>query len=281
MNEPPGLYWYHPHIHGIAEPAVQGGTAGAIIVDGLENVDPAVAGLPQHVLFVRDNLVPGNPMPGGAVPSWDVSVNYIPVPYPNFTPARLTAKPGERQLWRLANASADTILDVELNYDGVVQALQVVALDGVPTGSQDGAGKGTSVTMTHILIPPAGRAEFIITAPSERVHSALLVTRNIDTGPDGDNDPDRPLIAITPSATGMAATPVMPAVSASPLVARFAGLAHAAPTARRKLYFSEVLSDPTNPNSPTNFYVTVDGATPRLFDPSNPPAIVTKQGAGS
>ena len=51
------------------------------------------------------------------------------------------------------------------------------------------------------------------------------------------------------------------------------------PTTRRKLYFSEVLSDPSNPNSPTNFYITVDGQTPVLFDPSNPPAIVTRQGA--
>ena len=31
-DEPPGLYWYHPHIHGIAEPAVQGGASGAIVV---------------------------------------------------------------------------------------------------------------------------------------------------------------------------------------------------------------------------------------------------------
>jgi FtsP/CotA-like multicopper oxidase with cupredoxin domain len=51
------------------------------------------------------------------------------------------------------------------------------------------------------------------------------------------------------------------------------------PTAHRKLYFSEVLSDPSNPNSPTNFYITVDGQTPALFDPSNPPGIVTRQGA--
>jgi FtsP/CotA-like multicopper oxidase with cupredoxin domain len=51
------------------------------------------------------------------------------------------------------------------------------------------------------------------------------------------------------------------------------------PTTHRKLYFSEVLSDPSDPNSPTNFYITVDGATPVLFDPSNPPSIITKQGA--
>ena len=27
-DEPPGLYWYHPHVHGIAEAAVQGGASG-------------------------------------------------------------------------------------------------------------------------------------------------------------------------------------------------------------------------------------------------------------
>jgi FtsP/CotA-like multicopper oxidase with cupredoxin domain len=51
------------------------------------------------------------------------------------------------------------------------------------------------------------------------------------------------------------------------------------PTLHRTLYFSEILSDPTNPNSPTNFFITVDGATPQLFDPNNPPAITTHQGA--
>ena len=29
-DEPPGLYWYHPHIHGISEPAVLGGASGRL-----------------------------------------------------------------------------------------------------------------------------------------------------------------------------------------------------------------------------------------------------------
>ena len=70
QDEPPGLYWYHPHVHGIAEAAVQGGASGAIIVEGIENVTPAVAGLPERVMVIRDNPVPGNPMPGGSIPSW-------------------------------------------------------------------------------------------------------------------------------------------------------------------------------------------------------------------
>jgi FtsP/CotA-like multicopper oxidase with cupredoxin domain len=168
---------------------------------------------------------------------------------------------------------------VELNYDGAAQPLEVVALDGVPTGSQDGTARGKSIVFQHILIPPAGRAEFIVTAPSAHVAYAALRTRNVDTGPDGDNDPARPLVARETSASARAAGVVMPLVSAHPPVARFAGLSECKPSAHRKLYFSEVLSNPADPNNPTNFFITVDGQTPRLFDPNNTPAIVTKQGA--
>ena len=49
--------------------------------------------------------------------------------------------------------------------------------------------------------------------------------------------------------------------------------------ARRHSSESEVLSDPSDPNSPTNFFITVEGQTPALFDPNNPPAIVTTQGS--
>jgi len=68
-DEPPGLYWYHPHVHGIAEAAVQGGASGAIVVDGIEDLQPAVAGLPQRVLIIRDQTVKNLPMPGNGVPS--------------------------------------------------------------------------------------------------------------------------------------------------------------------------------------------------------------------
>jgi FtsP/CotA-like multicopper oxidase with cupredoxin domain len=71
----------------------------------------------------------------------------------------------------------------------------------------------------------------------------------------------------------------MPRSSLPPGRQRFEGLADAQATTTRTLYFSEVLSNPSDPNSPTNFFVTVDGAIPVLFDPNNPPAIVTQQGA--
>ncbi len=58
-NEPAGLYWYHPHVHGISEASVLGDATGAIIVEGIENLQPKVSGLPARVLLIRDTLLPG------------------------------------------------------------------------------------------------------------------------------------------------------------------------------------------------------------------------------
>ena len=118
-----------------------------------------------------------------------------------------------------------------------------------------------------------------MTGPSFAVSKAILVTRNIDTGPDDDNDPARPLIRIETDANAPIPALKPTAVASAPVVPRFANLRDCQPTAHRELYFSEVLSDPSNPNSPTNFYITVDGLTPVLFNPDNPPAIETTQGA--
>ncbi len=47
----------------------------------------------------------------------------------------------------------------------------------------------------------------------------------------------------------------------------------------RRLYFSEKLENPQDPNSATTFYITVDGQTPAAFDPANAtPNITVQQG---
>jgi FtsP/CotA-like multicopper oxidase with cupredoxin domain len=292
-NEPPGLYWYHPHVHGIAEAALQGGAIGLIVVEGLHNIQPAVTGLRNRLLIIGDQHTVQGLVPGGAVPSWDLTVNSIAIDSntdangnTTFTPARLHMKAGEKQLWRVSNSSADSILDLQLLFDGVPQNLQIVALDGVPTGSQDGTRQGKIVNATHTLIPTAGRTEFIVSAPPSTVHLAQLITQNINTGPIGDNDPTRPIATIqligstTSDPDHDADTDeFMPSTTGSTWAQRFEGIIGATPAIHRTLYFSEVLSDPTNPLSPTNFFITVDGATPVLFDANNPPSIVTKQGS--
>ena len=264
-------------MHGIAEAAVLGGASGAIVVQGIQNLQPAVSGLPERILGIRDQTVAASPAPGKRVPAWDVSLNYVPASYPAYTPSVIDIHPDQKEFWRVVNASADTVRNLQLRFDGQAQLLQVVGLDGVPMNSQDGTRRGRLTPLTHILLPPAGRAEFIVTGPPPGVRKAELITQKIDTGPSGDFNPESPLAILHGSAIPQAMT-IMAAPSGPGRAQRFEGLNDAESTVHRKLYFSEVLSDPTNPASPTNFFITVDGATPALFEPDNPPAITTTQG---
>lgn len=270
-DEPPGLYWYHPHVHGISEPAVQGGASGALIVDGIENLQPAVAGRPERVLVIRDQVVAGNPDPTADVPAWDLTLNYVPIAYPALTPAVIETKYNEEQFWRVLNASADTILDLKLEYDGVPQTLMLVALDGVPVGSQDGRRLGSLIPVTDMRLPPAARAEFLVVGPSRTVQSAQFLTESINTGPEGDNDTRRVLATVVGGRTD-AGTGTMAEVSGAPWEPRFSELRRERTTATRHIYFSEN-------DDQTQFFITVDGQTPAPFSMDSAPAIVTTQGS--
>ena len=277
QNEPPGLYWYHPHPHGFSEGQVQGGATGALIVEGLQNVDPALAGLTERTFVIRDQVLPASESNDANIPAWDLSINYVPVTYPSYKPAVIQTNPTQQELWRVANTAADTILNLQYMVNGTPQAMQVVAIDGYPIAS--GSSGETSESETSILLPPGSRAEFVVTTPKTS-DQAQLITQNWDTGPDGDFDPTRPIANIE-SQNGIekAATAVKLASHAvRTRVTRFAALAAATPVAQRNLYFSEVLQDPTNPNSPTNFFITEQGQQPELFDMKNPPAIVVHSG---
>jgi FtsP/CotA-like multicopper oxidase with cupredoxin domain len=281
-NEPPGLYWYHPHVHGIASHAVQGGATGVIEVEGIANLEPIVAGLPQRYLLVRDGPLQNNVNQGGLpAPFWDLSLNYVPVPFPLYPPAIIQMNPGVQEFWRVANTSADTVVDLKLTYDGVVQPVTVVALDGVPVGSQDGKHKGTTFTESDVYIPVAGRAEFIVTAPTASVKSAVLSTNRIDTGPAGDSDPARPLANIQLTQQDLK-LPLTQERNGPPNPQRFDDLAKAKVTANRTLYFSErnfggAAKAPGAAGA--SFFITVKGQPPVQFYPNEPPAIVTRQGA--
>ena len=217
----PGLYWYHPHIHGFTKQQVLGGASGALIVEGIERADKAVAGLPERVLVIRDqdllnpNAPPSKSEPvvpkmlidhdgdaanngtGFGKPAKDLSINFVPVPYPDYPPARIEMKPDEQQLWRVVNASGITYLNLEVLFRHKPQSLGLVAIDGVPLNTA-GLARDFVDWQTHLAVPPGARVEFILKGPPEG-ELGLLVTRTVDTGPGGENDPNRMLATITAS----------------------------------------------------------------------------------
>ena len=278
LNEPPGVYWYHPHAHGLTEAALQGGASGAIVVEGIQRFHQEVSGLRHRVLLIRDQNVAGNPTPGGKIPSWDLTLNFVPIAYPAEVPAILRMRSSEQEFWRVVNASADSLLDLRVVFDGVPKSLKIVAFDGVPVNSQDGqansVGSSKLPDATHVLVPTAGRVEFIVSAPSASIKVAELLTRKVQTGPDGDNDTRRTLATIqtTTADDAVESDGVVPSQSEPNWQPRFQGLATAAVTNHRHLHFSE-----NNPKS--LFYITVDGDKNALYNPANPPAIVTTQGS--
>ena len=219
---PPGLYWYHPHIHGFTKSQVLGGASGAIIIEGIERANKEVAGLPERVLIIRDqdllnpNAPPSKSEPvvpkmlidndgdsanngtGFGKPAKDLSINFVPIPYPDYPPASIKMKPEERQLWRVLNASAITYLNLAVLFNRAPQQLGLVALDGVPL-NENGTSGDLIEWETHLGVPPGARVEFVVKGPPSGV-KGLLVTRSVDTGPGGENDPNR---AIKPQLTAL------------------------------------------------------------------------------
>ncbi|MBV8826461.1 MAG: multicopper oxidase domain-containing protein [Hyphomicrobiales bacterium] len=306
-DEPPGLYWYHPHVHGLAEAAVQGGGSGLIVVEGIHNVQPATAGLRQRLLIIRDQQTTQGFKESaggteGGIPQVDLTVNNISINtftntttgVTSYTPAVIQMAPGAQEFWRVSNSTSNAILDLQVQFDGMAQTIQIVGIDGVPVNSQDGTQPGQLIPVTHFLLPPAARVEFLVNAPPSTVKVARLMTRNILTGPLGDDDPTRPLVSmqLLPRGALTAALPadgMVPAFTAlNTNLRRFGGIMDVEPALTRTVYFAE------NQDGSWFFInasgcVTAAGAqcatqvtngvpidTP--FDNNNPPSIITTQG---
>jgi FtsP/CotA-like multicopper oxidase with cupredoxin domain len=283
-----------------------GGASGAIVVEGIEVLIPSTRGLPEQVFVIRDHELENhghNTSDGdkytafGPVPAADLSINHVMVPFPTYPAALLQVPLGLRQLWRVVNAAALTILDLELVYDGVPQLLEVVALDGVPMRSKQ-------PSTVHIYLPNGGRAEFIITTPLSSSVKAELRTRYVDTGPGGDSDPARPLLRLLPCSgldhsldssrdcergtnrsTGCecGATdfiiPTMPSYAVKKGKSAPSSFPKKPDKARtRYFYFSQTQAETEGGEEETVFFITERGKEPVAFSSDAPPAVVVERG---
>ena len=157
------------------------------MIEGMERYVPEVARLRERILVLRDRVVEKNDpeatrlrraveIPAG---SCGASTGQ---PERLFTVNR-TVRPqipigaGERQFWRIVSASPDLYTDVQI--DG--EPLEIVALDGMPLVYHDR--KHPTRIASHVLLPPAGRLEAIVTGPRAGARSSMR-TRCFDTGPD-------------------------------------------------------------------------------------------------
>jgi suppressor of ftsI len=221
LDAPPGTYWYHSHWHdapiGDVEPQVMGGLSGAMIVDGLKRRLPASLRnivernvvLKDVQLTTRDRIVFRN-INSDAPTTRTVNGQVDPV---------IRIGPGETQLWRLGNQSAD--IWYRLKLDGT--RFHVIAEDGNPVGRVWSA--------STLLLPPGKRYDVLVQGHGGGDYR--LRTLKMNTGPAGDKYPARVLATVRPDgpAVERAALPT----SLGPLP----DLEHMSVDRRRTLVFSE------------------------------------------
>jgi FtsP/CotA-like multicopper oxidase with cupredoxin domain len=107
--------------------------------------------------------------------------------------APLAITEGTTQLWRIVNAATDAFLDLALiDETGELVPIQVVARDGAPLTDDDGHRIPTRSTSDSQLVPPAGRIEFLVSAPPTG-RKVYFVSHAVATGCTGDAVPERRL----------------------------------------------------------------------------------------
>jgi len=192
-DAPPGLYWYHTHPHGESARQDLDGMSGAIIVEGIDRYYPQLRHMRERVLILRDrDLEHGAALREQISRRVEISSSHCGAA-PEQTPERvftlngdirprIPIDPGERQFWRIVNASPDLYADLQISGG----RFEIAALDGMPLSYHDHLRPTRKVD--HVLVPPAGRVEAIVLGPPSG-SGATLSTRCVDTGPDGDANP--------------------------------------------------------------------------------------------
>ncbi|HEX2090778.1 MAG TPA: multicopper oxidase family protein [Longimicrobiaceae bacterium] len=159
----PGMFWYHPHPHGLSEGQVLGGMSGALIVEGLLDRYPQWQGITERVMLLKDFVNPSDP-DGPKIKS----IN-------GQTSSTLYIRPGEPQFWRIGNVGADAYYNLKL--DG--HRFLVIARDGNPTVKP--------IPADSLFLPPSSRVEVIVYGG--RAGAYRLWSDSIQTGPAGDPNP--------------------------------------------------------------------------------------------
>ena len=197
-TQPPGVYWYHSHLHGRSEWQVMRGLSGALVVDPA--AEPSTARAAEHPgmaerLFVLKNIVfdddIGNPKIDDELHGVVQSIN-------GALDTSETMRPGETQRWRFTNQSAN--LPIHIALQG--HRFRIVAEDGEATIGEH--------VVDSLDIIPAGRVEVLVEAGAPGRYA--LLAKGMLTGRGSTRQPDRVLghLDVRGDVTMPAAAPAVP-----------------------------------------------------------------------
>jgi FtsP/CotA-like multicopper oxidase with cupredoxin domain len=162
-TQPPGIYWYHAHIHHLSEHQVSGGLSGPLLVEGFAEQFPALAGIEQKLLGLQEIAFDDSPDP--------IIHNELHDRVQTINGALSTTiamRPGETQLWFISNRAADFFFDLKLPG----HHFRILGEDGATARSE--------TVVDSLRIKPAGRYAVLVDAGE--AGSFPLLSRRVPTG---------------------------------------------------------------------------------------------------
>lgn len=188
-NHPPGVYWFHTHAHEAAERQLMGGLSGTLVVEGFQDAVPATAPLKERLLALKEFS-----------PDRHGKLNRVPKPYHVVIKTingqlmpRIDIQPGESQLWRFSDQTANTYFRMVL--EG--HRFTVIGRDGQPLAAPE--------QVAELIIGPSQRTDVIVTAPA--AGQFKLVAKPTSTGPAGDMFAQQDMALLVAAAVPGAAPP--------------------------------------------------------------------------
>jgi FtsP/CotA-like multicopper oxidase with cupredoxin domain len=211
-SQPPGLYWYHSHLHGVSEVQVMHGLSGALVV---EPAAPPAAGQHERLLVLKDMVFDDDT--GDA--TIDTTLHGIVQSINGRLQTEAAMRPGETQLWRLSNQSADRAFHIVV----AGHRLRIIAEDGDPSRV------ARDVDVLDLM--PGSRADVLVTGEAGGRYA--LISRGTMTGSGTARSPDRVLGTLVVGGAPAIATPAASVATAS------ADLRGTSIAARRLISFSQ------------------------------------------
>jgi FtsP/CotA-like multicopper oxidase with cupredoxin domain len=178
-DHPPGVYWFHTHGHDFAERQLMGGLSGTIVIEGFQDEIPATRSVTEHLFALKEfspdkngrlNKVPKPQF--GVIKSIQGQVN-----------PRIDIRPGETQLWRFSDQSANSYFRLRLGG----HRFTIVGRDARPLLHPE--------TASEFILGPAERADVLVTAGASGQYP--LIAESAWTGPIGDRFPEQQLADMT------------------------------------------------------------------------------------
>jgi len=165
-DQPPGLYWYHTHIHGLAQEQTIKGLSAALIVEGLENQFPQIKNLKARLFVLKDRSYDHSDDPV-IIKKYHKYIETIN----GQTFVNIKMHPGETQFWRFGNQSAGNHFHFVLPG----HKFRIIAIDGAALNQE--------IVTDKLDIGPAKRYSVLIDAGEAGTYSLLspgVITGNGD-----------------------------------------------------------------------------------------------------